>query len=266
MSEERVRIEIADGVAQARLVRGDKHNGLDAAMFARLVEAARELGDDPSVRAVVLSGDGPSFCAGLDFKAVMGGTGLTPDLAFAREDGDFANHAQRAAYDWHRLPVPVIAALHGNCLGGGLQIALAADIRIAAPNTRLSVMEIRYGLIPDMSLTTTLPDLVGIDVAKELVWTGRTVDAEEALELGLVTRVDDDPQGVALELAREIATKSPDAIRRGKRLLNEAWRAPADRSLPLEAELQQELMGSPNQIAAVQAALSGEPAKFSDPA
>lgn len=265
MSEERVRIEIADGVAEARLVRGDKHNGLDAAMFARLVEAAAELRDNNAIRAVVLSGEGPSFCAGLDFKAVMTGTGLTPDLAFARDDGDFANHAQRAAFDWHRLPVPVIAALHGNCLGGGLQIALAADIRIAAPDTRLSVMEVRYGLVPDMSLTATLPDLVGIDVAKELTWTGRTIDAEEALELGLVTRVDDDPHGVARALAREIAGKSPDAIRRAKRLFNEAWRAPADRGLPLEAELQQELMGSPNQIAAVQAALSGEPAKFADP-
>jgi enoyl-CoA hydratase/carnithine racemase len=264
MGEERVKVDVAEGVAKARLARGDKHNGLDAAMFDRLVEVAGELAADPSVRAVVLSGEGPSFCAGLDFKAVMSGTGLTPDLAFARDDGDFANHAQRAAFDWHRLPVPVIAAIHGNCLGGGLQIALAADLRIAAPNTRLSVMEIRYGLIPDMSLTTTLPDLVGIDVAKELTWTGRTIDAEEALELGLVTRIDDDPHGVALELAREIAARSPDAIRRAKRLFNETWRAPADRSLPLEAELQQELMGSPNQIAAVQAALSGEPAQFDD--
>src|ERR687896_1014872 len=154
MSEERVKVDIAEGVAKARLARGDKHNGLDAAMFDRLVEAAKEIAEDRSVRAVVLSGEGPSFCAGLDFKAVMSGTGLTPDLAFARDDGDFANHAQRAAFDWHRLPVPVIAGLHGNCLGGGLQIALAADIRIAAPNTRLSVMEIRYGLVPDMSLTT----------------------------------------------------------------------------------------------------------------
>jgi enoyl-CoA hydratase/carnithine racemase len=265
MSEERIRVEVADGVADTRLVRGDKHNGLDAPMFARLVEAAREIGEDTSVRAVVLSGEGPSFCAGLDFKAVMGGTGLTPDLAFARDTGDFANHAQRAAFDWHRLPIPVIAALHGNCLGGGLQIALAADVRIAAPDTKLSVMEVRYGLVPDMSLTSTLPDLVGMDVAKELTWTGRTIAAEEALELGLVTRIDDDPHGVALELAREIATKSPDAIRRAKRLLNEAWRAPAEQGLQLEAELQQELMGSPNQIAAVQAALSGEQAKFSDP-
>lgn len=265
MSDERVTIALADGVADARLVRADKHNGLDAAMFDRLVAAAAELADEPRLRAVVLSGEGPSFCAGLDFKAVLGGTGLTAELAFAREDGEIANHAQRAAYDWHRLPVPVIAALHGNCLGGGFQIALAADIRIAAPQTKLSVMEIRYGLVPDMSITTTLPDLVGIDVAKELTFTGRTFSAQEALELGVVTRLADDPRAAALALAAEIASKSPDAIRRIKRLYAQSWREPAATGLALEAELQGELMGSPNQIAAVQSALSGEPASFADP-
>src|SRR5919109_3109635 len=173
MSDERVKVDIADGVAKARLARGDKHNGLDAAMFARLVEAAGEIARDPNVRAVVLSGEGPSFCAGLDFKALMSGTGLTPKAGFARDDGQLANFGQRAAYDWRRIPVPVIAAIHGNCLGGGAQIALAADIRIAAPDTKLAVAEIRYGLIPDMGITQYLPDLVGIDVAKELTFTGR---------------------------------------------------------------------------------------------
>ena len=262
MSEERVAVEIADGIADVRLVRGDKHNGLDGAMFERLLEAAGEVAADPSVRVALLSGEGPSFCAGLDFKAVMAGDGLTPDRLFSRDQGDIANHAQRSAYDWLRLPVPVIAAVHGNCLGGGLQIALAADIRIAAPDTRMSVMEIRYGLIPDMSISQTLPDLVGIDVAKELTFTGRIVEAEEALELGLVTRLADDPRDAALELAREIASKSPDAIRRAKRLFNEAFRAGAREGLALEEELQRELMGSPNQLAAVTAALTGEPAQF----
>ena len=263
-TEERVGVEVDGGVAEARLRRADKHNGLDAAMFDRLVEAAAEIAANPGVRVVVLSGEGPSFCAGLDFKAVMTGTGLTPDQAFAREDGDFANHAQRTAYDWHRLPVPVIAAIHGACIGGGLQIALAADIRICAPDAKLSVREIEYGLIPDMSITQTLPDLVGMDVAKELTYTGRTLSGSEAHELGLVTRLADDPREAAFELAREIASKSPDAVRRAKRLLNEAYRADAATGLGLEAELQQELMGSPNQIAAVQAALSGEPANFTD--
>jgi len=262
MSEERVRVEIADAIADVQMVRGDKHNGLDAPMFERLVEAAGEVGADPEVRVVVLSGEGPSFCAGLDFKAVMAGNGLTPERLFTREDGDVANHAQRTAYEWLRLPVPVIGALHGNCLGGGMQIALAADIRIAAPDTRMSVMEIRYGLIPDMSISQTLPDLVGIDVAKELTFTGRIVEAAEALELGLVTRLADDPRAAALELATEIASKSPDAIRGAKRLFNESFRAGAREGLALEEELQRELMGSPNQLAAVTAALTGEPARF----
>jgi enoyl-CoA hydratase/carnithine racemase len=159
----------------------------------------------------------------------------------------------------------VIAALRGACLGGGLQLALAADIRIAAPDTRLSVAEIRYGLVPDMGLTQTLPDLVGIDVAKELTFTGRTLDADEALRLGLVTRLADDPRAEALALAREIATNSPDAVRGAKRLLDSAWRADAQTGLHLEAETQQRLLGSANQLAAVQAALSGESAEFADP-
>jgi enoyl-CoA hydratase/carnithine racemase len=265
VTDERVRVEVDGGVADVRLARADKPNGLNAAMFEQLVAAAGELAGDAGVRAVVLSGEGPSFCAGLDFKAVFSGTGLTPERAFARADGDVANFAQRATYDWRRLPVPVVAALHGACLGGGLQLALAADIRIAATDTKLSVMEIRYGLVPDMGLTQTLPDLVGADVAKELTFTGRTVEGPEALELGLVTRLAEDPRAEALALGREIAARSPDAVRAAKRLLNEGWRRPAAEGLALEAELQQALLGSPNQVAAVQAALSGEPAEFSDP-
>jgi enoyl-CoA hydratase/carnithine racemase len=265
VSDQRLSIETDGGVADVRLTRGDKHNGLDAAMYEALVDGAAQVAGTPGVRAVVLSGEGPSFCAGLDVKAVMSGTGLTPERAFARADGDLANFAQRSTYDWQRLEVPVIAALRGACLGGGLQLALAADIRIAAPDTRLSVAEIRYGLVPDMGLTQTLPDLVGIDVAKELTFTGRTLDADEALRLGLVTRLADDPRAEALALAREIATNSPDAVRGAKRLLDSAWRADAQTGLRLEAETQQRLLGSANQLAAVQAALSGESAEFADP-
>ena len=265
MDSERVRIEVADHVADVRMVRADKHNGLDGAMFDRLLEAAAQVAADRGVRAVVLSGDGPSFCAGLDFKAVMQGTGLSSERAFEHEGDDIANRAQRVAYDWLRLKVPVIAALHGACLGGGLQIALAADVRIAAPDARLCVMEIHYGLVPDMSLTQTLPNLVGIDVAKELTFSGRTVGAAEARELGLVTRIADDPQAAAHELAAEIVTRSPDAIRSAKRLLNEAWREPATTGLALEESLQRSLLGTPNQIAAVTATLSKQPGEFTDP-
>jgi enoyl-CoA hydratase/carnithine racemase len=160
----------------------------------------------------------------------------------------------------------VIAALHGNCIGGGAQLALGPDIRVAGPDVKISVLEIKYGLIPDMGITQTLPTLVGLDVAKELIFTGRTVEAEEALRIGLVTRVADDPLAAALDLAGEIATRSPDAIRRGKRLLNKAAWAHSEEALELEELLQRELLGSPNQIAAVQAAFTKQPADFADPA
>ena len=264
MNPERVRIDVVGHIADVRLVRSAKHNALDWEMFTSLDEASDELAERSDVRAVVLSGDGPSFCSGLDFPSFMSEPSRMEQI-FERRDGDRANLAQRITYDWQRLPMPVIASLHGNCIGGGAQLALGSDIRVAAPDVRISVMEVKYGLIPDMGLTQTLLTLVGLDVAKELTFTGRFVEAEEALRLGLVTRIADDPLDAAGELAAEIATMSPDAIRRGKRLLNEAARARSEESLELEAELQRELLGSPNQLAAVQAALGGEPAEFSDP-
>ncbi len=241
MDAERVRVEIADGVADVRMVRADKHNGLDGAMFESLVAAIDELADDDELRAVVLSGEGPSFCAGLDIKSFASGG---PDL-LERPDGEVANLAQKVAYGWReKVPVPVIAAIHGACFGGGLQIALGADIRIAAPDARLSVMEIVHGLIPDMSITQTLPRLVRDDVARELVYTGRQVSAAEAQELGLVTGVDDEPREAAGELAATIAERRPEAIRSAKRLLNEAPGLDAAGALLLETELQLELLGA----------------------
>ena len=192
--------------------------------------------------------------------AGQGMDGLTEPLR-----GPAPNWFQRAAYDWIRLPVPVIAALHGNCLGGGLQIALAADIRIATADTRLSVMEVKWGLIPDMSITRTLPRLVGIDVAKELTYSARVISGEEAHSLGLVTRLADDPLAAARELAAEIAGKSPHAIRGAKRLFDESWSRPAEETLGLEAETQLSLIGSENQLAAVTAGMTKQPAEFVDP-
>jgi enoyl-CoA hydratase/carnithine racemase len=179
--------------------------------------------------------------------------------------GPVPNRFQRVAYDWVTLPVPVIAAVHGNCLGGGLQIALGADIRIAAPDARMSVMEVKWGLIPDMSLTQTLPRLVGIDVAKELVYTARAFSGEEALALGVVTRVAADPLAAAQELASEIVGRSPDAIRGAKRLIDGAWGRPPELGLRLEADIQRALIGSPNQLAAVVAGMSKQPPEFADP-
>ena len=203
-SEQRVAVEVSDHVAVVTLTRPDKHNALDVAMFEQIIGAADRLSSQSGVRAVVLHGAGPSFCSGLDVVSIMAaGNGL--DGLVERVHGEVPNWFQRAAYAWLELPMPVIAAVHGTCFGGGLQIALAADLRIAAPDTRLSVMEVKWGLVPDMSITRTLPRLVGIDVAKELTFTGRVFDGDEAARLGVVTRLADDPLAAARELAAEIA-------------------------------------------------------------
>jgi enoyl-CoA hydratase/carnithine racemase len=263
-SEQRVEIEVADHVAVVTLTRPEKHNALDLAMFEAIIGAAERVSTEPGLRAVVLRGEGPSFCSGLDVMSMMSApSGLDGMVDPLR--GDVPNWFQRAAYDWIAVPVPVIAALHGNCLGGGLQIALAADIRFAAPDTRLSVMEIKWGLIPDMSITRTLPRLVGIDVAKELTYTGRVFSGSEAHELGVVTHLADDPFAAASELAAEIAGKSPDAVRGAKRLFDEAWTGSPEQTLALEAEIQLALIGSPNQLAAVAAGVTKQPAEFEDP-
>ena len=171
MNEDRVRVGVgADGVATVTMVRADKHNALDQAMFEGLMNAAQQLATDASVRAVVLHGEGKSFCSGLDIASFMTGQGGT-DVLLTRDDKRLANFAQRVTYDWSLVPAPVIAAIHGNCFGGGLQIALGADIRIAAPDAKLAVMEIKWGIVPDMGITQTLPRLVPIDVAKELTFT-----------------------------------------------------------------------------------------------
>ncbi len=267
----RVSISITDGVADVRLARPDKMNAIDSAMFAGLVEAGTELAENPSVRAVVLSGEGRAFCAGLDFSSfqAMGDSSRKREDSvadiFSHADASPANAGQRAAFIWQEVPVPVIAAVHGVAYGGGFQIAMGADIRYVAPDARLSVMEIKWGLIPDMSGTQTLRHLVSLDVAKELTFTGRVVSGTEAFELGLATRVCESPRDDALELAREIASKSPDAVRAAKRLLNASGLVSLEDGLRLEEKLQADLIGSPNQVEAVRANLEKRPPKFSDP-
>ncbi len=255
--ESRVTLELDPPIAIVTLTRPDRHNALDLAMLDAINAVTERLRGEPDVNAIVLHGAGPSFCSGLDFPAVAAAGGLESLRSILDEPPP--NRFQRAAYAWIELSVPVIAAVHGNCLGGGLQIALAADIRIAAADTRLSVMEGRWGLIPDMSITRTLPRLVGIDVAKELTYTARVLTGEEAAQLGLVTRLAADPLADALALAREIASKSPDAVRQAKHLFDQAWTGSAVETLALEAKLQGELIGTPNQLAAVQAGLRAAP-------
>jgi len=270
-----VTIEKKDGVADVRLNRPDKYNALSQEMFAAIIEAGESLLDSKDVRVVVLSGNGRGFCAGLDFGSFQGMAGgnaggnaarsnPAPAL-FKRNDDLPENRAQRPAMVWKRLPMPVITAIHGVAFGGGCQIALGGDIRIAAPDAKLSVMEIKWGLIPDMSLTQTLRDLVPLDVAKELTFTGRILSGTEAHSLGLVTRTAADPLAAAMTLATEIAGKSPDAIRAGKRLLEATWRADVATGLALEQELQGKLIGRPNQLEAVKANFENRAPKFRDP-
>ncbi|MDH3211846.1 MAG: crotonase/enoyl-CoA hydratase family protein [Myxococcales bacterium] len=264
---DRVTVSIQAGVADARLNRADKLNALDLHMFEALIETGRSLATDPSVRAVVLSGEGRAFCAGLDVSSfpALAERGAGGPKLLERSDDSPATFAQRAAWVWAELPVPVIAALHGATFGGGLQIALAADIRFVMPDARLSVLEIKWGLVPDMTGTQTLRRLVRLDVAKELTYTGRIVSGSEAVELGLATRVSEAPREAALELAREIAAKSPDAIRAGKQLLDASGLVSLEDGLALEAKLQRSLIGQPNQAEAVRANLEKRPPTFQDP-
>jgi enoyl-CoA hydratase/carnithine racemase len=264
MAEQRVQVTVDDHVAVVTLTRGDKHNALDVPMFEQIIAAGERVANEPGVRAVVLHGEGQSFCSGLDVVSIMSAGDGVQGLV-DRVRGQVPNWFQQAAHVWLEVPVPVIAAIHGTCFGGGLQIALAADIRVASPYARLSVMEIKWGLIPDMSITRTLPRLVRADVAKELTFTGRVFDGVEAERLGVVTRLAEEPLTAARALADEIAGRSPDAVRAAKRLYDESWTGPAPETLALEAQLQLGLVGSPNQLAAVAAGFTKEPAEFVDP-
>jgi enoyl-CoA hydratase/carnithine racemase len=268
MTEQRVTVTIDNGVADVRLARPEKRNALDGAMFAGLVTAGERLKSEPGVRAVVLSGEGPDFCAGLDFdsfRAMRDGERRSLQVDLPPGRGPARATGQRAAYVWAELPVPVIAAVTGNCLGGGLQIALGADIRIVTPDARMSVLEIRWGLVPDMTGTQILPELVGRDVAKELTFSGRIVRGEEAVALGLATRVDPDPREAALELARSIAQRNPHAIRAAKRLLDLAGRVDLEAGFAAEQKEIAGLIGSPNQAEAVAAEFERRPPRFTDP-
>ncbi|MFZ5732957.1 MAG: crotonase/enoyl-CoA hydratase family protein [Pseudomonadota bacterium] len=263
---DRVSISIIGGVADVRLVRADKMNALDMAMFEALVAAATRLKTEKGVRAVVLSGEGKAFCAGLDMGRfqTMGegkGSGRLGDLA-ERTHG-IANQPQYAVWGWRELPVPVIAAVHGVAFGGGFQLALGADMRFLAADARMSIMEIKWGLVPDMAGTPILASLVRDDILRELCYTGRIFSAQEAMSFGLATRICDDPRAAALETAREIAGKSPDAIRAIKRLLNKLSADPAP-ALLAESIEQKALIGSPNQVEAVKANLDKRAPKFAE--
>jgi enoyl-CoA hydratase/carnithine racemase len=280
---DRIRISRSGGVADVRLNRADKLNALDPAMFTALVDAADELAADRSVRAVVLSGEGRGFCAGLDLssvQAIAGGDAGGGDDEEAkagqamsqaarsltdRMPGRITNLFQEVAHGWTALAVPVIAACAGPVLGGGLQIALGADIRFTTPDAKWSVLEIRWGLLPDMTGVQNLVRLVGLDIAKELVFTGRMVSGTEAVELGIATHVADDPHAEAMALAEEIAGKNPHAIRGMKALLNAAGTRPLVDSYIEESRLMESRIGSPNQVEATMAFFEKRQPNFVDP-
>jgi len=268
--DRRVVVDISGGVADVRLARPDKLNALDAELFRALAETSELLGGDRSLRAVVLSGQGRAFCAGLDISAFQrspgsgDGVDLRAELG-SRLPGRITNLAQQAVQGWADLPVPCIAAIHGVALGGGLQLALGADLRIVSPDAQLSVLEIRWGLVPDMTGTWVLPRLVGPDVAKELTWTGRMVGGEEAVRLGLATRLADDPLAAALDLAGVIAASSPSAIRAAKALLDRSAGSDRAGQYRAESDAMAGLLGSPDQAEAVGAFLDERPPVFADP-
>ncbi len=266
---DRVIVTINDGIADVRFNRADKRNALDGEQFAAIEQAGEQLKSAEGVRVVVLSGEGESFCAGLDFAMFSGmaGGGNPADRAGNPgdiPDGRITHRGQQICWVWQELPMPVIAAVHGHALGGGFQIAMGADIRIAHPETKWSVREVHWGLVPDMTGTFMLNRLVRSDIARELTYTARMVDGREAYELGLVTRLSDNPYDDAMALAREIAGRSPGAVRGSKALFNRMFVEGAAEQFAEERRLIGEQIGTPNQIEAITSNMERRAPNFTD--
>lgn len=271
---ERVTMTISDGVADVRMNRPEKRNALDGPMFRGLADMGERLKTEPDVRVVVLSGEGASFCAGLDFSSFQTLSTATPSIGDRpapaegnpgeMQEGRITHLGQQVCWVWQEIPVPVIAAVHGHALGGGVQLALGADIRVVHPDTQMSVREVHWGLVPDMTGTLMLRSLVRADIAKELVFTARVFDGREAFTLGLATRLSATPYDEAMSMAAEIARRSPDAIRGAKALLNELFNAGAAQQFAQERRAIGSLIGRPNQVEAVMSNFERRPAAFVD--
>lgn len=274
---DRVTVAISDGIADVRLDRADKRNALDPAMFDAIAKAGRDLVTNREIRAVVLSGNGNSFCAGLDFGSFQSmadsekngqknsSSENSGENAGAMQPGAITHMAQQICWVWQEVPVPVVAALQGHALGGGMQLALGADIRVAHAETQFSMREVHWGLIPDMTGTLMLSRLVRDDVAKDLVFSARVILGTEAHQIGVVTRLSDKPLETAMQIAREIADRSPDAVRGAKALINRLSNAGAAEHFAEERRIIYSLIGKPNQVEAVMSNFEKRPAKFVPP-
>lgn len=262
---DRLRVEIDNHIAIVRLNRPQKHNAIDLEMFEAFIDAGDRLAGDKTLRAVVLTGAGEHFCAGIDLSVFQeAGIDAAGAGRMAARESSPANFFQSAAYVWREMPVPVIAAMRGVAFGAGLQIALGADIRYARADAQLSIMEIQWGIIPDMAISLTAHHVIPVDRIKELAYTGRVISGSEALTQGLLTAVKDNPLEAAIGLAREIAQRSPEAIRAIKKLFDKSWHADSAAALQLEAQLQTSVMGTPNQVEAVTARLQKRKPEFGD--
>lgn len=267
---DRVRYTFTDGVADVKLSRADKMNALDDAMFSGLIETGEALCMLPGLRAVVLSGEGRAFCAGLDMGRFQGMASQAASdkprdtMRLRARTHGIANRAQQSALVWQQVPVPVIAAVHGAALGGGFQIAIGADIRLVTADVKMSVLEIKWGLVPDLGGLFLMRSLARADVIRELTYTGRIFNGAEAVALGFATRVCADPYAEAMAMARDIAQKNPEAIRADKRLLALAEHGSAAEILQAESDEQSLVMGRPNQVEAVKAALEKRAPRFVD--
>lgn len=259
----RVSVTYENHIAFVRLTREDKMNAVDQEMIDGIIAAGQEVAASDA-RAVIVSGEGKAFCAGIDITGLSGMMGKDPaDALMPRSHGDgTTNQWQEVAMIWHRMEMPVIAAIHGVCFGAGIQLALGADIRIAAPGTRFAVMEMKWGIVPDMGGMVLLPKLVRSDVLRRMTYTAEQVEATQALEWGLITEISDDPQAAALALATTIAGKSPSAIRAAKRLISIAESQDDAAILEAESRLQSELIGKPHQMEVIAAEMGKRPAKF----
>lgn len=256
-TQTRVLLVVKNKIAYVTLNRPDKHNGLDQQMFVELVQSAKVIRKNRSIRCVIMNGKGPSFCAGLDFDAVSKAPSMIPKF-FTKLPWSKENMFQRVAHIWRDLPIPVIAAVHGNCLGGGMQIILACDYRIATPTVKLSILEIKWGLIPDMSGMVTLSRLTRVDIAQELTMTGRTFSGLEGAEYGLISKISEDPLAEAEALANTIIEKSPDAIAAAKYLFKKTWKKDTRGALFWERLTQLRLLGRKNQRTAMAAGFTKE--------